>query len=168
MATLLSIRVKRALAARLRTISVESGYLTNTGENIGLQRHVDPAEITDGYFPMAAVFTGSVEKQQEGGRSMRLARRFIVEHWINAYDEVERAGDAVDEQAADILKAALAGGGNLSDDDGPIGRLLFESISKRDYPVMLAILLMVSATVVVANLVTDIVHRLIDPRIARQ
>ena len=127
MATLLSIRVKRALAARLRTISVESGYLTNTGENIGLQRHVDPAEITDGYFPMAAVFTGSVEKQQEGGRSMRLARRFIVEHWINAYDEVERAGDAVDEQAADILKAALAGGGNLSDDDGPIGRLLFES-----------------------------------------
>ena len=49
-----------------------------------------------------------------------------------------------------------------------IGRLLFESISKRDYPVMLAILLMVSATVVVANLATDIVHRLIDPRIERQ
>jgi peptide/nickel transport system permease protein len=48
-----------------------------------------------------------------------------------------------------------------------IGRLLFESISKRDYPVMLAILLMVSATVVVANLVTDVVHRLIDPRVER-
>lgn len=48
-----------------------------------------------------------------------------------------------------------------------IGRLLYESISKRDYPVMLAILLMVSATVVVANLLTDIVHRLIDPRIER-
>ncbi|MFO1192755.1 MAG: ABC transporter permease [Rhodoferax sp.] len=48
-----------------------------------------------------------------------------------------------------------------------IGRLLFESISRRDYPVMLAILLMVSATVVVANLLTDIVHRLIDPRIER-
>jgi peptide/nickel transport system permease protein len=48
-----------------------------------------------------------------------------------------------------------------------IGRLLYESIAKRDYPVMLAILLMVSATVVVANLLTDIVHRLIDPRIER-
>ena len=48
-----------------------------------------------------------------------------------------------------------------------IGRLLFESISRRDYPVMLAILLMVSATVVVANLVTDVVHRLIDPRLER-
>ena len=48
-----------------------------------------------------------------------------------------------------------------------IGRLLFESISKRDYPVMLAILLMVSITVVLANLLTDIVHRWIDPRIER-
>ncbi len=48
-----------------------------------------------------------------------------------------------------------------------IGRLLFESISKRDYPVMLAILLMISVTVVIANLVTDIVHRMIDPRIER-
>ena len=49
-----------------------------------------------------------------------------------------------------------------------IGRLLFESISKRDYPVMLAILLMVSTTVVLANLLTDVVHRLIDPRVERQ
>ena len=48
-----------------------------------------------------------------------------------------------------------------------IGRLLYESISRRDYPVMLAILLMVSVTVVLANLATDIVHRLIDPRIDR-
>jgi len=48
-----------------------------------------------------------------------------------------------------------------------IGRLLYESISKRDYPVMLAILLMVSVTVVIANLATDVIHRLIDPRIER-
>ena len=48
-----------------------------------------------------------------------------------------------------------------------IGRLLFESISKRDYPVMLAILLMVSATVVVANLLTDVLHRWLDPRVER-
>lgn len=48
-----------------------------------------------------------------------------------------------------------------------IGRLLFESITKRDYPVMLAILLMVSATVVVANLVTDVLHRWLDPRVER-
>ncbi|MHB2266448.1 ABC transporter permease [Aliihoeflea sp. PC F10.4] len=46
-----------------------------------------------------------------------------------------------------------------------IGRLLFTSISARDYPVMVGILLLISATVVIANLVTDIIYGLIDPRI---
>ena len=46
-----------------------------------------------------------------------------------------------------------------------IGRLLFESIAKRDYPVMTAILLLISATVVVANLVTDILNASLDPRV---
>jgi peptide/nickel transport system permease protein len=46
-----------------------------------------------------------------------------------------------------------------------VGRLLFESIASRDYPTMLGILLLVSATVVVANLATDIIHRLLDPRV---
>lgn len=47
-----------------------------------------------------------------------------------------------------------------------IGRLLFDSIAARDTPTMLAILLMVSATVVLANLVTDLLHRLLDRRVA--
>ena len=47
-----------------------------------------------------------------------------------------------------------------------IGRLLFDSIAARDTPTMLAILLMVSATVVLANLVTDVLHRLLDRRVA--
>lgn len=48
-----------------------------------------------------------------------------------------------------------------------IGRLLYESISARDYPVMTAILLIISVTVVLANVVTDIVHALLDPRLER-
>ena len=55
-------------------------------------------------------------------------------------------------------------------DDGKstlIGRLLYESITKRDYPVMTGILLMISISVVLANLLTDIVHALIDPRVGR-
>ncbi len=48
-----------------------------------------------------------------------------------------------------------------------IGRLLFDSITRRDTPVMLAILLMVSVTVVLANLLTDILHRILDPRVGR-
>lgn len=46
-----------------------------------------------------------------------------------------------------------------------IGRLLFDSITKRDYPVMTGILLMVSVTVVVANLLTDLAYAALDPRV---
>jgi peptide/nickel transport system permease protein len=46
-----------------------------------------------------------------------------------------------------------------------IGRLLFDSITSRDYPTMMGILLLVSLTVVLANLATDVVHRLLDPRV---
>ncbi|MBI5305169.1 MAG: ABC transporter permease [Chloroflexi bacterium] len=46
-----------------------------------------------------------------------------------------------------------------------IGRLLFDSITKRDYPVMTGILLMVSLTVVVANLLTDLAYAALDPRV---
>ncbi len=46
-----------------------------------------------------------------------------------------------------------------------IGRLLYTSISQRDTPVMLGILLLVSASVVVVNLLTDLLHRAIDPRV---
>jgi peptide/nickel transport system permease protein len=46
-----------------------------------------------------------------------------------------------------------------------IGRLLFDSVGKRDYPVLLGVLLLVSATVVLVNLITDVVHALIDPRV---
>ncbi|SED50683.1 peptide/nickel transport system permease protein [Rhizobiales bacterium GAS188] len=48
-----------------------------------------------------------------------------------------------------------------------IGRLLFTSIAARDYPVMTGILLLLSATVVIANLMTDIVQAVIDPRVRR-
>jgi len=49
-----------------------------------------------------------------------------------------------------------------------IGRLLYDSIGNRDYPVMTGILLLVSVTVIVANIVTDIVQTLLDPRAAPQ
>lgn len=48
-----------------------------------------------------------------------------------------------------------------------IGRLLYESIGARDYPVLVGILLVISITVVIANLITDIVHMLIDPRVGQ-
>jgi len=46
-----------------------------------------------------------------------------------------------------------------------LGRLAFDSILRRDYPTILGILFASSVMVVVINLATDLVYRLVDPRI---
>ena len=46
-----------------------------------------------------------------------------------------------------------------------IGRLLVESIEKRDYPVTQACVLVVALSYVLVNLVTDILYRFTDPRV---
>ena len=46
-----------------------------------------------------------------------------------------------------------------------IGRMLVESIEKRDYPVTQACVLIVALSYVLVNLVTDILYRLADPRV---
>lgn len=48
-----------------------------------------------------------------------------------------------------------------------MGRLAFESVLRRDYPVILGILLFSAAMVIIANLVTDLAYRYVDPRIRR-
>ncbi len=46
-----------------------------------------------------------------------------------------------------------------------MGRLLVGSVGGRDYPVMQAIVLLVAATVIVANLLVDLLYGFLDPRI---
>lgn len=46
-----------------------------------------------------------------------------------------------------------------------IGRLLVESIEKRDYPVTQACVLVVALSYVVVNLFTDVLYKLADPRV---
>lgn len=47
-----------------------------------------------------------------------------------------------------------------------LGRLTFDAVSARDYPVLLGIFLVMSILVIVVNLLTDLLQRLIDPRMA--
>lgn len=49
-----------------------------------------------------------------------------------------------------------------------IGLLLINSINQRDYPVMQGVFLLITVSVIVANLVTDLVYSRIDPRIRLQ
>lgn len=46
-----------------------------------------------------------------------------------------------------------------------LGTLAFESILARDYPTVLGILFFSSVLVIIANLITDLVYRIVDPRI---
>ena len=46
-----------------------------------------------------------------------------------------------------------------------IGRLLVESIEKRDYPVTQACVLVVALSYVLVNLATDVIYKLADPRV---
>lgn len=46
-----------------------------------------------------------------------------------------------------------------------LGRLLLDAALKRDYPLLMAIFLLVSGTVIVVNLITDLVYTLLDPRV---
>jgi len=46
-----------------------------------------------------------------------------------------------------------------------LGRLAFDSVLARDAPVLLGLLMLSSLLVIAANLLTDLVYRLIDPRI---
>ncbi len=46
-----------------------------------------------------------------------------------------------------------------------VGRLLFDAILQRDTPVLLGVLVLVSTTVVIVNLLTDVVYAYLDPRV---
>jgi peptide/nickel transport system permease protein len=46
-----------------------------------------------------------------------------------------------------------------------IGLLLVNAISQRDYPIVLGLFIFISVTVIVANLLADVVYAWLDPRI---
>jgi len=47
-----------------------------------------------------------------------------------------------------------------------LGRLTFEAVTQRDYPILLGLFLVMSVLVIAVNFLTDIICGLIDPRIA--
>jgi len=46
-----------------------------------------------------------------------------------------------------------------------MGRLAIEAVYKRDYPLLMALLIISSALVIVGNLLADIVYSIVDPRV---
>jgi peptide/nickel transport system permease protein len=46
-----------------------------------------------------------------------------------------------------------------------MGRLFYDSLTKRDYPVLMGILILGAVLIVIGNLIADLVYGLLDPRI---
>jgi len=49
-----------------------------------------------------------------------------------------------------------------------MGRLMFEGILRRDYPLIMGILFFSSVVVILVNLITDVMYSVLDPRIRRR
>ncbi|WP_022724100.1 ABC transporter permease [Rhodopseudomonas sp. B29] len=47
-----------------------------------------------------------------------------------------------------------------------LGRLTFDSVMQRDYPLMLGIFLVMSVIVILLNFLTDTIYRMVDPRVS--
>jgi peptide/nickel transport system permease protein len=46
-----------------------------------------------------------------------------------------------------------------------IGRLMFDSIAQRDYPVLQGVFLLLAVSVILANFLADLTYLLLDPRV---
>jgi peptide/nickel transport system permease protein len=46
-----------------------------------------------------------------------------------------------------------------------IGRLMYESVQKRDYPVLQGAFLLLAVSVILANLLADLLYSVLDPRV---
>lgn len=47
-----------------------------------------------------------------------------------------------------------------------LGRLMFDAVSARDFPLLMGLFIVISSFVIIVNLVTDVVYRAIDPRVS--
>jgi peptide/nickel transport system permease protein len=46
-----------------------------------------------------------------------------------------------------------------------IGRLIYDSVAKQDYPVLQGAFLLLAVSVILTNLVADVLYSVIDPRV---
>ncbi len=46
-----------------------------------------------------------------------------------------------------------------------MGRLYYNSATNRDYPMLMAVLIIGSATIILSNLMADIIYAFLDPRV---
>lgn len=146
------------------------GGMTGLARALDIARHLVLPAATLGFFYLAVY--------------ARLMRASIIEVSHQDYVKTARAKGLTERQVirrhmlrnallpvitiAGVQAGALVGGSIVVETVFAwpgLGRLIFEAVIQRDYPVLLGIFLVLSILVIAFNVVTDILYRIVDPRI---
>ena len=115
--------------------------------------------ITQNWRPQTQAIRGGTARSEYGETSEAL---FLTSGYC--YDRAEDAAA----RFAGVQAGTLVGGSIVVETVFAwpgLGRLIFEAVIQRDYPVLLGIFLVLSILVIAFNILTDILYRLVDPRI---
>ncbi len=152
------------------------GYETIGGGHTGLARALDIARhlvlpaLTLGLF-FTALYARMMRASMlevAGADFVKTARAKGLSEAVVARRHVARNAILPVVTLAGLQAGQLVGGAVLTETVFAwpgIGRLMFEALGQRDYQLLLGVFFVSSAMVVLLNLMTDVVYRLVDPRI---
>jgi peptide/nickel transport system permease protein len=150
-------------------MTIGAGY-TGWDHVVDVARHLVLPAVTLGLFYMA-VYTRLTRASMLEVRDMdfvRTARAKGLAQGVIVRRHILRNAILPIITLAGIQAGQLVGGAVLTETvfGWPgIGRLAFDALVQRDYQVLMGVFLVTSIMVVVFNIITDLVYRLVDPRI---
>jgi len=149
--------------------TVGSGY-TGLERALDIARHLVLPATTLGLFFMAVYVRITRASMLEVGRQdfVKTARAKGLKPGLIQRRHVLRNAILPVVTLAGVQAGQLVGGAVLIETVFAwpgIGRLMFEALSQRDYNLILGVFVVSSAMVLLFNLITDLVYRVVDPRI---
>ena len=136
-----------------------------------IARHLVLPAMTLGLFFMAVYVRMTRSSMLEVGRSdfVRTARAKGLSEGVIQRRHVLRNALLPVVTLAGLQAGSLVGGAILTETVFAwpgIGRLMYEALLQRDYTLLLGVFVVSSAMVLAFNLLTDLLYRAVDPRIA--
>ncbi len=151
----------------MNSVTVGDGFFEKSWDTI---KHLILPATTLGFFYMAQYSRISRATMLEvlGSDYVRTARAKGLKERVVIWKHALRNAVIPVVTIAGFQIAAILSGGILVETvfNWPgMGRLAFEALLRRDTPILMGMLIISAIIVIVANLLTDLAYRLIDPRI---
>ena len=160
--------LKLGLVPNVGYETIGSGY-TGVARVLDILHHLILPALTLGLFFTAlyARMMRSSMLETAGADFVRTARAKGVSPGVVTRRHIARNAILPVVTLAGLQAGQIVGGAILTETVFAwpgIGRLMFEALAQRDYQVLLGVFFVSSAMVVLFNLITDLVYRLVDPR----